>query len=111
MMSLLITQLALNQGSKHFFEKILTISHTHKDTDFDLLISKVSDSIKIQEDIKFASKAELLRTYYNTYEGKRILIGLVQDDQIKLLNSDQDKQEEISLRKDDSFIYFKYMGE
>ena len=111
MMSLLITQLALNQGSKHFFEKILTISHTHKDTDFDLLISKVSDSIKIQEDIKFASKAELLRTYYNTYEGKRILIGLVQDDQIKLLNSDQDKQEEISVHKDDSFIYFKYMGE
>ena len=111
MMSLLITQLALNQGSKHFFEKILTISHTHKETDFDLLISKVSDSIKIEEDIKFASKAELLRTYYNTYEGKRILIGLVQDDEIKLLNSDQDKQEEISLRGDDSFIYFKYMGE
>ena len=111
MMSLLITQLALNQGSKHFFEKILTISHTHKDTDFDFVISRVGDSIKIDEDIKFDSKAELLRTYYNTYEGKRILIGLVQNDEIKLLNSEQDKKEEIALNKDDSFIYFKYMGE
>lgn len=111
MMSLLITQLALNQNSKRFFEKILTIAHSHKETDFDLVISKISESIVIEEDIHFESKAELLRTYYNTFEGKRILIGLVQDDEIKLLNHDQDKQEDIVLHKDDEFIYFKYMGE
>ena len=111
MMSLLITQLALNKGSKRFFEKILTISNTHKDTDFDLVISNVAESIIIDEDIKFESKAELLRTYYNTFEGNRILIGLVQNDEIKLLNHEQDKKEEIVLTKDDSFIYFKYMGE
>ena len=111
MMSLLITQLALNQNSKRFFEKILTISHSHKETDFDLVISKAHESIVIEEDVHFESKAELLRTYYNTFEGKRILIGLVQDDEIKLLNRDQDKQEDIVLHKDDEFIYFKYMGE
>ena len=111
MMSLLITQLALNQNSKRFFEKILTIAHSHKETDFDLVISKISESIVIEEDIHFESKAELLRTYYNTFEGKRILIGLVQDDEIKLLNQDQDKQEDIVLHKDDEFIYFKYMSE
>ena len=111
MMSLLITQLALNKDSKRFFEKILTISTSHKASDFDFIISKVQDSIVIEEDMKFESKAELLRTFYNTFEGKRILIGLVQNDEIKLLNKDQDKKEEIVLTPNDSFIYFKYMSD
>jgi len=111
MMSLLITQLALNKDSKIFFEKILTISNTTKANDFDLLISKVSDSVIVEEEMKFESKAELLRTYYNTFEGKRILIGLVQNGEIKLLNHKQDEKEEISLNKDDSFIYFKYSND
>ena len=111
MMSLLITQLALNQNSKNFFEKILTISNTHKASDFDFVIAKAHESIIIEEDIAFESKAELLRTFYNTFEGKRILIGIIQDDQIKLLNHDQDAKEEIVLHKDDSFIYFKYSND
>jgi len=108
MMSLLITQLALNQDSKRFFEKILTISTTHNAHDFDFIINKVSESIVIEEEMTFESKAELLRTFYNTFEGKRILIGLVQDDEIKLLNHNQDEKENIVLKPDDSFIYFKY---
>ena len=111
MMSLLITQLALNENSKMFFEKILTISNTHKASDFDFVISKAYESIVIEEDMLFESKAELLRTFFNTFEGKRILIGLIQDDEIKLLNHDQDKKEEIALHKDDSFIYFKYSND
>ena len=111
MMSLLITQLALNQGSKNFFEKILTISNTHKASDFDFVIAKAQESIIIEEDIVFESKAELLRTFYNTFEGKRILIGIIQDGEIKLLNHNQDEKEEILLHKDDSFIYFKYSND
>ena len=111
MMSLLITQLALNQSSKNFFEKILTISNTHKASDFDFVIAKAQESIIIEEDIVFESKAELLRTFYNTFEGKRILIGIIQDGEIKLLNHNQDEKEEILLHKDDSFIYFKYSND
>ena len=111
MMSLLITQLALNKKSKRFFEKILTISTSHRATDFDFIIGKVSESVVIEDEMKFESKAELLRTYYNTFEGKRILIGLVQDDEIKLLHHAQDVKEEITLHPDDSFIYFKYMSD
>ena len=108
MMSLLITQLALNKSSKKFFEKVLTISTMKKENDFDIVIGKAKQSIVITEDMKFESKADLLRTYYNTFDGIRILIGLVQDDEIKLLDSNQDKKEEIILHPEDSFIYLKY---
>ena len=111
MMSLLITQLALNKKSKRFFEKILTISTSHRASDFDLIIHKVKRTIVIEEELKFESKAELLRTFYNTFEGKRILIGLIQDDEIRLLDENQDEKKEIVVRPDDSFIYFKYMSE
>ena len=111
MMSLLITQLALNENSKGFFEKMLTISNTHKATDFDFLVSKVKDSIVIEEDMEFESRAELLRTYYNTFQGKRILIGIIQDDQVKLFNKNQDVKGDFVLHPEDSFVFFRYMSD
>ena len=111
MMSLLITQLALNKGSKRFFEKILTISNTHSASDFDFIIHRVNRTIEIEEEMHFESKAELLRTFYNTFEGKRILIGLIQDNKIHLLNTNQDEKEDVVIKPDDSFIYFKYMSD
>jgi hypothetical protein len=111
MMSLLITQLALNKDSKRFFEKILTISHTHKATDFDFIINRVNESIILEDEMHFENKAQLLRTFYNTFEGKRILIGLVQGNEIKLLNTHQDSPEDLVLHPEDSFIYFKYMDD
>ena len=111
MMSILITQLALNQSSKKFFEKVLTVSSMKKANDFDIVISEVTQSVAIEENMTFESKADLLRTYYNTFEGNRILIGLVQNDQIILLSQDQDKKENVVLTPQDSFIYFKYSDE
>ena len=111
MMSILITQLALNKSSKKFFEKVLTVSSTKKANDFDIIINPVTHSIVLEEDMKFENKAELLRTFYNTFEGKRILIGLVQNDQIFLLDQKQDRKEDIILHKEDSFIYLKYTNE
>ena len=108
MMSILITQLALNKSSKKFFDKVLTVSSMKKENDFDIVISDVNQSIAIEEDMKFDSKADLLRTFYNTFDGKRILIGLVKDEKIVLLSEDQDKKEEVVLSPKDSFIYFKY---
>lgn len=108
MMSLLITQLALNKSSKKFFDKVLTVSTAKVDNDFDIMISNVAQSIVINEEMKFESKAELLRTYYNTYDGSRILIGLVKEDKVILLDHNQDEKEDIVISKEDSFIYLKY---
>ena len=111
MMSILITQLALNKSSKKFFEKALTVSNAKKENDFDIIISPVKQSIVIEEEMKFECKSDLLRTFYNTFEGRRILIGLVHDNEIVLLDQHQDDQSEpVLLYKEDSFIYFKYMG-
>ena len=110
MMSLLVTQIALNKASKKFFDKILTISNTNNASDFDFVISPVSQLVKIDEEgQKFESKAELLRTFYNTFEGKRLLIGLCRENNIMLFDTNQDEKQEIVINKDDQFIYFKYM--
>ena len=110
MMSLLITQLAMNQDSKRFFDKVLTTSNNAKSNDFDINVSRADTLIKIEEDMVFHSKAELLRAFYNTFEGEKILIGLCEDGVISLLDSDQDKKEDIALKKDTSFIYFDYVN-
>ena len=110
MMSLLVTQIALNKDSKKFFDKVLTISNTNKASDFDFVISPAHQLIKIEEEgCTFESKAELLRTFYNTFEGKRLLIGICQGNDIRLFDSKQDDKETIVIHKDDQFIYFKYM--
>ena len=109
MMSLLITQLAMNKQSKRFFEKVLVTANTTKTSDFDLIIDRTDNTIKIEEPMTFNSKAELLRAFYNTFEGKMLLIGLLKGGQIQLLNKGQDKKENITITKEDSFIYIKYM--
>lgn len=109
MMSLLITQLAMNKQSKRFFEKVLVTANTTKTSDFDLIIDRTDNTIKIEEPMTFNSKAELLRAFYNTFEGKMLLIGLLKDSQIQLLNKGQDKKENITITKEDSFIYIEYM--
>ena len=109
MMSLLITQLAMNKQSKRFFEKVLVTANTTKTSDFDLIVDRTDNTIEIEEPMTFNSKAELLRAFYNTFEGKMLLIGLLKDGQIQLLNKGQDKKEDITIAKEDSFIYIKYM--
>ena len=110
MMSLLITQIVMNEDSKKFFERLLTTAYTTKPDDFDLVINRVGNRIAIDEDMTFSSRAELIRTFYNTYKGKEILIGLYQDDKMVLFNQNQDKKEAITLNKDDSFIIIKYIN-
>lgn len=108
MMSLLITQLVLNGNSKKFFEKLLTTDSEVNNDDFDINVSKVDNLVKIDKELVFETKAELLQTFYNTFEGKNILIGILKDNKFIYLNNDQDKKERIILNPNDSFIYFNY---
>ena len=107
MMSLLITQLALNRDSKLFYERVLATANSTKEGEFDLVINRVDKTIEIEKELHLSSKAELLRTFYNTFKGDMILIGLFKDDKFIFLDKEQDKKEDIVLRKEDSFIYFK----
>lgn len=108
MMSLLITQLVMNDDSKKFFEKLLTTDSAESNNDFDIAVTKVCNLVKIEKELIFESKAELLQVFYNTFEGKNILIGILKNNEYIYLNKEQDKKENIVLKPDDSFIYFKY---
>ncbi len=108
MMSLLITQLVMNDDSKKFFEKLLTTDSSDSTSDFDIAVTKVNNLVKIEDKLEFESKAELLQTFYNTFDGKNILIGILKNNEYIYLNKDQDKKEKIIMEPSDSFIYFKY---
>ena len=108
MMSLLITQLVMNDDSKKFFDKMLTTDSPDNSNDFDININKVSNMIEIEKDIVFENKAELLHTFYNTFDGKNILFAIYKKDELIFLDDNQDLKESLVISKDDSFVYFNY---
>ena len=108
MMSLLITQLVMNDDSKKFFDKMLTTDSPDNSNDFDINITKVSNMIEIDNDIVFENKAELLQTFYNTFDGKNILFAIYKKDELIFLDDNQDLKESLVISKDDSFVYFNY---
>ena len=108
MMSLLITQLVMNDDSKKFFDKMLTTDSPDNSNDFDINITKVSNMIEIDNDIVFETKAELLQTFYNTFDGKNILFAIYKKDELIFLDDNQDLKESLVISKDDSFVYFNY---
>ena len=108
MMSILITQLAMNLDSKKFYHKLLTTDHAGDANDFDIQITLAKDLIEMDKEFIFKSKGELLHSFYKCFNGKNILIGICRNDDVFFLNSNQDKEEEIKVSSKDSFIYVKF---
>ena len=107
-MSLLITQLALNKDSKKFFNALLLADSEEGGDVFDIKISKVKDILDIEQNLKFKSKAELVNSFYYSFNKELMLIGIIKNDEIIYLPKDLDKKEDIKLDKDDSLIYIKH---
>ncbi len=107
-MSLLITQLALNKDSKKFFDAFLTADTESGGDVFDIKVSKVSKILSIKQNLEFESKAELINSFYYSFKKQCMLIGIIKDNQITYLPTDLDKREKIILDPDDSLIYIKY---
>ena len=108
MMSILITQLAMNLDSKKFYHKLLTMDHAGDVNDFDIQITLAKDLIEMDKEFIFKSKGELLHSFYKCFNGKNILIGICRNDDVFFLNSNQDKEEEIKVSSKDSFIYVQF---
>ena len=108
MMSILITQLAMNLDSKKFYHKLLTTDHAGDANDFDIQITLAKDLIEMDKEFIFKSKGELLHSFYKCFNGKNILIGMCRNDDVFFLNSNQDKEEESKVSSKDSFIYVKF---
>ena len=107
-MSLLITQLALNKDSKKFFDSFLKADTESGGDVFDIKVSKVSKILNLKQNLEFSSRAELINSFYYSFKKQCMLIGIIKDNQITYLPTDLDKHEKITLEADDSLIYIKY---
>jgi len=107
-MSLLITQLVLNRDSKKFFNSLLVADTEVGGDVFDIKISKVSKILDANQDLKFTSRAELVNTFFYSFNKEGMLIGLIKDNNIIYLPEHLDNEEIIELNDDDSLIYIKY---
>ena len=107
-MSLLITQLALNKDSKKFFDGLLTIDDEVGGDVFDIKISKVKDILDTKQDLTFSSRAELIHSFYNGVDKAGMLLGIIKDGNIIFIPQHQDEKQEITLDKNDSLVYIKY---
>ena len=108
MMSLLLCQLALNKDSKKFFEGLLTVDNAEGGDYFDIKIKKVCEMIDESEELKFKNRAELIQSFYLSFDKKYMLLGYIKDDEITFIPKNQDENNPILLSKDDSFIFIKY---
>ena len=108
MMSLLLTQLALNADSKSFYEGLLTIDTEDGGTYFDIKVEKVKNMLDINQDLTFSSKGELIHSFYESFKHEYMLIGIIQNDEVTFLNRNQDEEYKITLTKDDELIYIDY---
>ena len=108
MMSLLLTQLALNADSKSFYEGLLTIDTEDGGNYFDIKVEKVKNMLDSNQDLTFKNSGELIHSFYESFKHEYMLIGLIQGDNITFLNKNQDLDNNITLAKEDKFIYIDY---
>ena len=107
-MSLLLSQLALNTDSKPFFDGLLTIDDEVGGDTFDVKINKVKEILDVEQDLKFKSKAELINAFYHGSDKACMLLGLIKNGNIEYLAKKMDEEQEIQLEPSDSLIYVKY---
>ena len=108
MMSLLLTQLALNRDSKKFFEGLLRADTEEGGDEFDIRISKVEDMFENTEDLSFGSYGELVRSFYFSFDKKDMLLGYMRKGETIFFAKGQDTPRQLRLASDDELIYIHY---
>ena len=74
----------------------------------EIKIKKVGEMIDEKEELKFSTRAELIQSFYVSFDKKYMLLGYIKDDEITFIPKDQDVNNPILLSKEDSFIFIKY---
>jgi hypothetical protein len=108
MMSLMLSQLALNQDSQKFFDGLLTVDTEEGGDVFDIIIKRAVDMVADINEMHFASYAELVQSFYMSFDKKYVLMGYVHDDKVIFLAKDQDQSRPIVIDAEDEFIFIKY---
>ncbi|MCR5742009.1 MAG: hypothetical protein K6G38_06095 [Gammaproteobacteria bacterium] len=107
MMSLLLSQLSLNQDSSRFFNGLFT-SDTEEGGDFfDIEVKKVKNLFSDEQDLSFNKASELIHSFYYSFNKRYMLLGYIHNDEIKFIPKNQDNTP-IKLDKEDELFYIKY---
>ena len=107
MMSLLITQLALNSESMRFFNALLTSDSEEGGEYFDIAIKKVSLLFDDKQPLEFEKASQLIQSFYYSFEKRYMLLGYIHDGNIIFIPKKQDETK-ITLDKDDELFYIWY---
>lgn len=108
MMSLILTQLALNQDAKAFYDGLLSVDTEDGGEYFDIFIKKVDEMVADMGEMHFASKAELVQRFYVSFDKQYMLLGYVHEDAFVFLTEHQDERTPITLTEKDKFIFINY---
>ena len=108
MMSLMLSQLALNKDSKRFYEGLLTIDTEEGGDYFDIKIERVGNMVADPSALHFDSRAELIQSFYLSYQKKYMLLGYIHEDETVFVAQNQDERTPVILSADDKFIFIKY---
>ena len=107
MMSLLLTQLALNQDSMKFFNGLFTSDTEEGGECFDIIIKNVGNLFSNDQSLHFDKASELIQSFYYSFDKKYMLLGYIHNDEIIFIPKNQDSTE-INLDKEDDLFFIKY---
>lgn len=107
LISLIITQMATNADSKRFYEELLLIDNEEEEG-FDIKIDNTEELLDMKQDLTFMTRAELVNSFYYSFDKKFMLIGIIKNDVAEYLSDDLDKAYKITLNYGDQLIYIKY---
>lgn len=107
LISLIITQMVCNKDSKQFFEQLLLIDNEEEEG-FDIIIENVEDILDMKQNLTFNTRAELINSFYYSFDKQCMLIGLIKDNTIEYLSHDMDKKINLTLKKGNQLIFVKY---
>lgn len=106
--SLLLTQLALNKNSSKFFENLFIADSEDGGEVFDINVSYAKDIIKFKNELVFSNKAEFIHSFYHSFNKDCMPIGYIRGNERIYISSHQDEEAQFIIKPDDKIIYINY---
>lgn len=110
--SLFMIQLLTHKSSRKFYRDIIVANgQEEKDTiDFDIVYAY--ELLKMDEELKFATYAELVQSFYEASNHKYMIIGRKKvgdsDDQLEFFCTDMDSEIDLTVNRNDQLIVIRY---
>ncbi len=108
MISLLLIQMALNRGAERFYDGLLTSDSEEGGEYFDICVSPLPNVLDPSQDLSFRSGAELVGSFYRTFGGKMMLLGVNDGTETRFAAGHQDDEVPVTLSASDSLVYIRY---